>query len=240
MATNLRRVLLVDDDPEVVRVLTDALVQEGYEALTATEGDTAIDVVRGEQLDCVLLDIALGQSAAAARGSDDGIEVLKKIREESKVPVIMLTGTDVEVVKVVALNLGADDYVTKPFGAREVVARVGAVLRRTGTASADRVSYLGGRLVIERGTRQVQKDGKLIELTPSEFDLLDILAASPGLALSRKRLLDKLRSTSYFGEERVIDVHIRHLRSKIEDDASSPTIVVTVRGVGYRIGIEPD
>ena len=239
-----RRVLVVDDEPRIRTVLRAYLEAEDY---TVTEAETAADAVRQatsttSDLDLVLLDLGLPDA--------DGLDVLRRIRRTSDVPVILVTARAEEVDKLVGLNVGADDYVTKPFSPREVVARVRTVLRRSrpgeveGSAtgwtesSAGRVHELDG-LTIDEPRHEVHRDGRDIPLSALEFDLLVALATSPGRVFSRAQLLEKVWGYDFYGDERVVDVHIRNLRKALGDVAGDPEVIGTVRGVGYKFLLEP-
>ena len=222
-------ILLVDDEDAIQRLLTYPLERDGYRVVQARDGEEALRRFAEEEIDLVVLDIMLPKL--------DGLEVCKKLRAESTVPIIMLTARDDELDKVLGLELGADDYITKPFLIREFRSRVRAVLRRAATP------HLGGKRdeVIDRGDvridlprRTVEVRGALVQLTFVEFELLALLAASPGVVYSRRQLLERLRGGSGYREPRTIDVHVRHLREKIEQESREPELILTVRGAGYR------
>jgi len=222
-------ILLVDDEDAIQRLLTYPLERDGYRVVQARDGEEALRRFAEEEIDLVVLDIMLPKL--------DGLEVCKKLRAESTVPIIMLTARDDELDKVLGLELGADDYITKPFLIREFRSRVRAVLRRAATP------HLGGKRdeVIDRGDvridlprRTVEVRGALVQLTFVEFELLALLAASPGVVYSRRQLLERLRGGSDYREPRTIDVHVRHLREKIEQESREPELILTVRGAGYR------
>lgn len=223
-----RRILIVDDEPEVRRMLASYCRAEGYEALEAADGNAALEVARRSSPELVLLDVGLP--------GRDGFDVLAELRRVSNVPVIMLTARSEETDRVVGLRLGADDYVVKPFSPRELIARIGAVLRRTqrgDTGLADQaVNYAG--LVIDVAGREVQVDGGAVVLSALEFDLLATLASAPGRVFTREQLLQRVWGWDYFGVDRVIDVHVANLRKALGDDATAPRFVGTVRGVGYK------
>ncbi|MCY4086051.1 MAG: response regulator transcription factor [Actinomycetia bacterium] len=222
-------ILLVDDEESVQRLLTFPLEREGFRVIQARDGEEALDHFSSEQVDLVVLDVMLPKL--------DGLEVCRRLRGDSIVPIIMLTARDEEVDKVLGLELGADDYITKPFSIREFRSRVRALLRRAQlTASApqsDEVVEVDG-LAIDIPRRVVERDGKQIALTYAEFEILRALASSPGRVLSRPMLLEALWGSSSYRDPRTIDVHIRHLREKIEHDPREPEFIFTVRGVGYR------
>ena len=235
-----RRVLVVDDEPRIRTVLRAYLEAEDF---TVTEAETAAEAVRQAtsavaDLDLVLLDLGLPDA--------DGLDVLRRIRQSSDVPVILVTARAEEVDKLVGLNVGADDYVTKPFSPREVVARVRTVLRRTQpagvggapAAATGGVHELDG-LTIDEHRHEIHRDGRAISLSALEFDLLVALATAPGRVFSRAQLLEKVWGYDFYGDERVVDVHIRSLRKALGDEAGAPQIIGTVRGVGYKFLLEP-
>ena len=223
-------ILLVDDEDAVQKLLTYPLEREGFRVVHARDGEEALKRFGEEDVDLVVLDLMLPRL--------DGLEVCKRLRAESSVPIIMLTARDDELDKVLGLELGADDYITKPFSIREFRSRVRALLRR---AAAPRVGERGEDEVIEVGElridvprRTVEVRGSEVQLTFVEFELLRILAAAPGRVFSRRQLLERLRGGADYREPRTIDVHVRHLREKIESNPHSPELILTVRGVGYR------
>ncbi|MGH2596619.1 MAG: response regulator transcription factor [Actinomycetota bacterium] len=224
------RVLIVDDEPMVREVLARYLEQAGFAVSTAEDGEEALSTFGRERPDLVLLDLMLPRI--------DGFEVFRRMRAGSSAPVIMLTARGEETDRVVGLELGADDYVTKPFSPREVVARVQAVLRRTQQKIAEEDSALAvlefGSLVIDEPRREVMVDQEPVRLTRKEFDLLAYLARRPGVTLTRTRLLEDVWDFAWDGDTATVTVHIRRLREKIEDDPSDPKRLVTVWGVGYR------
>jgi two-component system alkaline phosphatase synthesis response regulator PhoP len=225
----MTKILVIDDEPTIVNLVQAYLKPEGYEVFTATDGPSGLKAVRAFKPDLVVLDVMLPGM--------DGLELLSRLRRESQVYVIMLTARTEETDKIVGLSVGADDYVTKPFSPRELVARVKAALRRIQTGSGS--SEVGGVLAfrhtrIDIGARQVTVDDQPIELTASEFDLLRALAENRGRVLSREQLLEKVWGGEYFGEMRVVDVHLGHVRQKL----SNPDLIATVRGVGYRFDDE--
>jgi DNA-binding response OmpR family regulator len=222
------RVLVVDDEPIVRDVLMRYLEREGFEVDTAEDGEAAVERASASSADIVILDLMLPKL--------DGLEVFRRIRERSDVPVVMLTAKREEVDRVVGLELGADDYVSKPFSPREVVARIRAVLRRSDRSldGAGDGPITIGRLEIDRHRREVRRDGSVLALTRKEFDLLAILASHPGRAFSRNELLEHVWDFAWDGDSSTVTVHVRRLRSKIEEDPSDPRHLVTVWGVGYR------
>lgn len=216
--------LVVDDKPSVRGMIYDYFTEQEYRVITASNGREALMMVRTEQPDIVLLDVMMPEM--------DGHRFLVELRRDSQVPVIMLTARVEETDRIVGLELGADDYVTKPFSLREVKARIQAVLRRAGRSDEDSILKVG-EVTINRSTRRVEVSGILIDLTPSEFELLAVLASTPGRVFSRQDLLNRL--SNYDGSERTIDVHVRNIRSKLEPDPAQPRFIETVFGVGYRL-----
>ncbi|GAA3509508.1 response regulator transcription factor [Georgenia daeguensis] len=226
-----RRILVVDDEAGIRRVLRGYLEADGLQVTEAASGEAAVAQVRSEAPDLVLLDVMLPDV--------DGIEVLRRIRTFSDVYVVLVTARAEETDKLVGLAVGADDYVTKPFSPREVAARVKAVLRRgrTPEAQADRLVLDG--LTVDLAGREVDVDGRRVVLSALEFDLLAALAGSPGRVFSRRQLLERVWGYDFYGDERVVDVHVRNLRKHLGDDAAAPHVVGTVRGVGYKCLLEP-
>ena len=221
-----RTILVVDDKASVRRLVQEYLVEQGYRVVTADNGQNALHTARNEKPDLILLDIMMPEM--------DGYEFVRIFRKEKDTPIILLTAKLEETDKVLGLELGADDYVTKPFGMRELLARIRAVLRRAESDSPLSDSLKVDAISLERDTHLVRVDGNPVHLTPSEFDLLAILMSAPGHVFSRADLLIKLQGTTFEGVERTIDVHIRNLRTKIEPDPSEPCYIETVFGVGYR------
>ena len=220
------KILVVDDEDAIVRILRAYLEKEGYQVATAADGRQALQVARQQHPDLVLLDLMLPEVS--------GWDVCRNLRQESSVPIIMVTARDDLTDKVVGLELGADDYVTKPFEPKEVVARVRAVLRRKAGVTAVPEHIMVGDLEIDLNRHEVRVRGELVALTPTEFDLLRVLAQSPGRVHSRLELLDQIQGEAYEGYERTVDSHIRNLRQKIEPDPHNPSYVLTVFGVGYK------
>ena len=223
-----QKILVVDDEPHIVELVKYNLLQEGYNVFTAYDGVEAVTRVRQERPDLIILDIMLPYV--------DGLEVCRQIRRESSIPIIMLTAKDGELERVVGLELGADDYVTKPFSPRELVARVRAILRRTTRDAATPTAgpLRSGELVLDPTTHEVTLHGRLIELTAREFELLKLLMSHPNRVFTRDFLLEHIWGYDYYGSTRTVDMHISRLREKIEDDPAAPTFIVTVRGVGYK------
>jgi DNA-binding response OmpR family regulator len=227
-----QRILVVDDDKEIVRLVQAYLEQAGFQVLTAHDGETALHSLRRDRPDLVVLDLMLPDR--------DGWDITRLVRRDTvlaKTPIIMLTARVEDADKIVGLELGADDYVTKPFNPREVVARVRSVLRRSQPGEAlgqQRVLQLAG-LLIDLDRHEVLLDGQPVELTPTEFDLLRTLMENPGYAFTRMELIEQGLGYEYEGLERTLDSHIKNLRRKIEPDPKKPTYIQTVYGVGYRL-----
>jgi DNA-binding response OmpR family regulator len=222
-------ILLVDDEDSIQKLLAYPLEREGYRVLQARDGVEALEQFASERVDLVVLDIMLPKL--------DGLEVCKRLRAESEVPIIMLTARDDELDKVLGLELGADDYITKPFSIREFRSRVRALLRRAAVSrqvdeDGEVISAQG--LTIDLARRVVEVGGNRVQLTYVEFELLRILASHPGRVYSRRMLLEALWGGADYREPRTIDVHVRHLREKLEPDPAEPEYILTVRGVGYR------
>lgn len=226
------KILVVDDEHSIVELLKYNLENSGYEVKEAYDGEEALNMVSQERFDLIILDLMLPKI--------DGIEVCKRLKEEYfHIPIIMLTAKSSEADKVLGLNIGADDYITKPFSVKELIARVNALLRLIGEMEKqnDREIINIGKLKIDLERHEVEKNGKLLDLTLKEFELLRILVENKGKVLSRNVLLDRVWGYDFYGETRTVDVHIRNLRKKIEDDDKNPQYIETVRGVGYRIGL---
>ena len=237
---NKTKLLIVEDEPTLLETLQYNLTRQGYEVVTAADGARALLTARAEKPDLVILDVMLPGL--------DGFEICRILRQEMSLPILMLTARDEEVDKIVGLEVGADDYLTKPFSMRELLARVKAQLRRvrilreefeaTGRAPADGEGsgavFRFGALVIDESRREVQRNGEVLALKPKEFDLLAFLARNRGIALGRSLILERVWGWDFDGGSRTVDVHIRWLREKIEDDPAQPTRILTVRGIGYR------
>ena len=225
-----RKILIVEDDPNIVDILKFNFIKEGYNVFVAMDGAEGLELALSEQPDLILLDVMLPKM--------DGFEVCRRVREKASTPIIMLTAREEEVDKVLGLELGADDYITKPFSIRELTARVKANLRRTSidtpkTSPDPANTIISGELVINVERYEVQKRGKTIEITLREFELLKFLAQQPEKIFSRETLLEKVWGYEYYGDVRTVDVTIRRLREKIEDAPGKPTYILTKRGVGY-------
>jgi DNA-binding response OmpR family regulator len=222
----MKTILMVDDKLSVLALVQDYLGENGYRVVTARNGREALYAARAEKPDLILLDIMMPEM--------DGYEFLRVYRRDHDTPVILLTARLEETDKVVGLELGADDYVTKPFGMAELVARIRAVLRRMEKATAEPQSLRVGDVTVDRGTHTVMVGKRRVDLTPSEFDLLAMLMTTPGRVFSRLELLEALKGNSLEGVERTIDVHVRNLRAKLEPGTDTPRYIQTVFGVGYR------
>jgi len=230
---NSSTILLVDDEDSIQTLLTYPLERDGYRVVQARDGEEALERFAAENVDLVVLDVMLPKL--------DGLEVCKRLRGESTVPIIMLTARGDELDKVLGLELGADDYITKPFSIREFRSRVRALLRRAMAPhlAREREDLIErDELRIDIPRRTVEARGKPVQLTFIEFELLVILASNPGVVFSRRELLERLRGSADYREPRTIDVHVRHLREKIERDPSSPELILTIRGAGYRFRSE--
>jgi len=223
------RILVVDDEVQIVRVLRGYLEKAGFAVLTANDGREGLRLARQERPDLVILDLMLPGM--------DGLDVCRALRKDSELPIIMLTARVEETDRLIGLELGADDYVTKPFSPREVVARVRAVLRRTrpdAPRAQDEVLHLG-ELHLDTARRMLAAGQRQVELTPSEFEILRVMLSSPGRVFSRAQLLEAAQGVTYEGYERTIDTHIKNLRQKIEEHPRRPRYLLTVHGVGYKI-----
>jgi DNA-binding response OmpR family regulator len=219
-------ILLVDDDAALLEVTSIVLGSEGYRVLTSEDGAGALKVVGSERLDLVVLDVMLPKTS--------GFEVLKKIREQTDVPIVMLTAKSQSVDKVVGLELGADDYITKPFDTKELLARIRAILRRFRQDDGQSRTLKLGSVELDPDGYTVSKDGEALELTPTEFKILAMLIRRPGQAFSRAQISEAVSTSSHYLASRYIDVHISRLRHKIEENPSKPAIIQTVPSVGYR------
>lgn len=228
------RVLIVDDDPLVQSEVRAHLEKLGYKVFSAEEGRAALKLAQSAKPDLIILDINFPPMKLGMERAVDGIEVLKWVRDSANIPVLMLSSTNISSVKVMALSLGADDYVSKPFDIQELGARVGAILRRTRDSMPQDQELSFRRLRLDPGSRRVWKDDKLIELTEVEFEMLYTLARRPDHVFTREKLIELAWKETSFCVPKVVDVHVGHIRKKIEDDPSHPTFIVTVRGSGYR------
>ncbi|MCL5110460.1 MAG: response regulator transcription factor [Chloroflexi bacterium] len=220
------RILVVDDEERIVNILRAYLEKDGYRVLTARDGQEALSVFQKEKPNLVVLDLMLPKLS--------GWDVCRELRRTSDVPVLMLTARDDDTDKIVGLELGADDYLTKPFNPKELVARVRAVLRRARPAAPTANVLERGDLVIDVDRHEVRRGGEPLALTPTEFSLLEALASSPGRVFSRLQLLERVQGEAYEGYERAIDSHVKNLRQKVEPDPRKPRYVLTVFGIGYK------
>ena len=233
MPTSASTILLVDDEESIQTLLTYPLERDGYSVVQARDGEEALRKFDEEPIDLVVLDVMLPRL--------DGLEVCKRLRSQSNVPIIMLTARGEELDKVLGLELGADDYITKPFSIREFRSRIRALLRRAASPhrAGEREELIErGELRIDVPRRTVEVRGEAVQLTFIEFEMLVVLAQSPGVVFSRRDLLERLRGGADYREPRTIDVHVRHLREKIERDPSDPELILTMRGAGYRFRSE--
>ena len=225
------KILIVEDDPNLLAALKYNLVKESYNVITAADGAQALEIARNEKPELIILDLMLPKLS--------GFEVCRILRKEMTVPILMLTAKTEETDKIVGLEIGADDYMTKPFSMRELLARARAMLRRAKMAEpipANEKALLKiGDLEIDPARHRATLRGTMLELTPKEFDLLAFLARNRGLVFSRERLLEKVWGYDYAGDTRTVDVHIRWLRQKIEADPKNPNLLLTVRGAGYKL-----
>lgn len=223
-----KKILVVDDEEHILELIKFNLEKNGYGVITADNGKDAFLIAKEQQPDLMLLDLMLPGM--------DGLDVCKEIRKEasiSNMPIIMITAKSEELDKILGLELGADDYITKPFSVRELIARVKAILRRT-TVKYEESNYKFGDITIDFQKHEVKREGEKIELTLKEFELLEILIKNKGRVMTRDFLLDKIWGYEYVGETRTVDVHVRHLRQKIEKDDKNPLYIQTIRGIGYK------
>jgi len=221
-----KKILVVDDKKEMRQLLKQYLTQEGFEIVLAENGQKALFIARQEKPDLILLDLMMPEMG--------GYEFMRLYSREADTPTIILTAKLEENDKVLGLELGADDYITKPFSMRELTARIRAVLRRIEKQAVEQDILRAADIMVDRAGRVVLIGDRQVDLTPSEFELLATLMAAPGRAFSRLELLDRLQGTSFEGYERTIDVHVRNLRAKIEPDDSNPQYIETIYGIGYR------
>jgi len=222
------KILVVDDEKKIVEILKGYLEREGYQVITAYDGRAALDLARSHAPDLIILDLMLPEVS--------GWDVCRELRRKSDVPIIMLTARDDTTDKIIGLELGADDYVTKPFDPKEVISRVRAVLRRSEGKSVAKAVLNVGDITIDTEKRIVRRGDSNIELTHIEFEIIRVLAENPGRVYSRMQLLDRVQGDAYEGYERTIDSHIKNLRRKLELDPEHPRYVITVYGVGYKLG----
>lgn len=226
----MRRILVIDDDDRIRELLAEYLGGRGFTVLTAEDGDAGLEVARGGGLDLAVLDIMMP--------GKDGLAVLRELRAFSALPVIMLTARGDDMDRIVGLELGADDYLAKPFNPRELVARIEAVLRRA-VPTATSTVHRAGPLTVDEDRRVVENDGVVVDLTTTEFEILRVLVANAGRVIPRDRLMELARGEEYASFDRSVDVHVSHIRSKLGEDSRDPTFVKTVRGVGYTVPRDP-
>jgi len=223
----MKNILIIEDEESILMALEDNLRLEGYEVVCAVDGEQGLSVARNHDFDLVILDIMLPKM--------DGFEVCKRLRRDGiNIPILMLTAKSQEIDKVLGLELGADDYVTKPFSSRELLARVKALLRRTKQIQQDIESYHFGDVEVDFGKYEIKKSGKLINLTALEFSMLHFLIKNKGRVVNRDAILDNVWGRNVYIQSRTVDKHISELRKKIEDDPSSPDFILGVRGIGYK------
>jgi len=225
-------ILVVDDEPQIVRLVRSYLEAAGFRVVTASDGQQALHIARHEKPDLVVLDVLMPRM--------DGLEFTRRIRRERNVPIIMLTARTEETDRIVGLELGADDYVTKPFSPKEVVARVRAVLRRMQPQSTSAPMLRAGPITLDKDTHTVTVSGQPVKLTPTEFSILETLLTTPGRAFSRAQLLEAAQGIAFESYEPTVNAHIMNMRRKLEPDPANPRYILTVRGVGYRLAPELD
>ena len=223
-----KKILVVDDEKRIVEILQAYLKRDGYQVIAAYDGRSALELARSNSPDLIILDLMLPEVS--------GWDVCRELRRESDVPIIMLTARDDTTDKIIGLELGADDYVTKPFEPKEIISRVRAVLRRSERKAVSKSTLNVGEIMIDTNKRLVRRGDRNIELTPIEFDLLRVMAENPGRVYSRMQLLDKVQGDAYEGYERTVDSHIKNLRKKLELDPEHPVYIITIYGVGYKLG----
>ncbi|MFC1907430.1 response regulator [Chloroflexota bacterium] len=222
-----KNILVVDDEKRIVDIVQAYLERDGFQVMAAYDGNSALEMARRQTPDLIVLDLMLPEVS--------GWDICRALRQESDIPIIMLTARDESSDKIVGLELGADDYVTKPFDPKELVSRIKAVLRRTEGRMAHQARLKVADLSIDLEKRLVHRGDKAIGLTPIEFDILQVLAENPGRVFSRMHLLDRVQGEAYEGYERTIDSHIKNLRKKIEPDPENPLYIITVYGIGYKL-----
>lgn len=228
----MKRILIIEDEKTLAEALEYTLTREGYDVRLAYDGAAGLDRFKRDGADLILLDLMLPEI--------DGLEVCRQVRAESKVPILILTAKDSDIDEVLGLEMGADDYVTKPFNTRMLIARIRALLRRAGTVTGVETGRIEwGELALDREGYECYLNGSKVNLTPLEYKLLELFMKHPGKALSRETLLNTAWEGDFYGSPKTLDVHIRHLREKIEENPNDPEYIETVRGVGYRLG-KPD
>ena len=227
----MRTILVVDDDDRIRSLLAEYLGGRGYEVLVAADGEAGLEQARSHPIDLVVLDVMMP--------GKDGLSVLRELRMTGALPVIMLTARGEDTDRIVGLELGADDYLAKPFNPRELVARIEAVLRRTEVTTAPGTLLRAGPLVVDEDRRVVTLGGAAIDLTTTEFEILRVLVANAGRVIARERLMELARGEEYAAFDRSVDVHVSHIRKKLGEDTKDPVFVKTVRGVGYTMPRDP-
>lgn len=232
MNTLLKKILVVDDEPQILRVLQAYLEKDGFQVLPAYDGKVALNIFDREKPDFIILDLNLPGM--------DGLDVCREIRKDSNVPILMLTARVEEVDKLIGLEIGADDYVVKPFSPREVVARVRTIMRRSNPDTAKGEIIQSGKLTIDLEKHTVNLAEKMIELTPTEFEILVTLSRNPKRVFSRLQIMEQAQGDAYEGYERTIDAHIKNLRLKLEPNPKNPTYIQTVFGLGYKFDASDD
>ncbi|MEL7590211.1 MAG: response regulator transcription factor [Anaerolineaceae bacterium] len=223
-------ILIIEDEQALARVLQSYLEREGYSVLVANRGDTGYDLSMTKKVDLILLDLNLPGM--------DGLDIAAEVVKQKDIPIIMVTARVEEVDKLKGLDIGADDYITKPFSPREVVARIKSVLRRVNKGKGETVKLSSAKLEIDEIAHSVHKADQMVDLTPSEFEILLLLARNPGRVFTRLQLLDAMQGQAYEGYERTVDAHIKNLRAKIEEHPRNPVIIKTVFGVGYKLAAD--
>lgn len=219
-------VLLVDDDPKIAKLLRSYFEKEDFSVLTALDGTTALQLYRDKKPDILVLDLMLPGVS--------GLDVCRQIRKESETPILMLTARDEETDRLIGLELGADDYVSKPFSPREVVARVKAILRRSRKTPEKTEPFKIGKFIVDTAGYTVSDEGSPVDLTPTEYRIFELLATHPGQVFTRFQLVEQIQGVAFEGYERTIDAHVKNLRRKIDDNPKDPRIIQTVYGVGYK------
>jgi len=227
MEGKLGKILIIEDEEALVEALKYTLTKEGFSVQIAVNGTKGLDIWEREGADLIILDLMLPEL--------DGLEVCKRVRMKSDVPILILTAKDSEVDEILGLELGADDYVTKPFNMRKLIARVRALMRRSLKPIRGSERMRAGNVILDSEKCEVEKEGKKVPLTPLEYRILEFMMRNKGKALTREQILARVWPDGFYGSPKTLDVHIRHLREKIENDPSSPRTILTVRGHGYRI-----
>ena len=224
-------VLLVDDDPKIAKLLRSYFEKEDFSVLTALDGTTALQLYRDKKPDILVLDLMLPGVS--------GLDVCRQIRKESETPILMLTARDEETDRLIGLELGADDYVSKPFSPREVVARAKAILRRSRKTPEKTEPFKIGKFIVDTAGYTVSAEGSPVDLTPTEYRIFELLATHPGQVFTRFQLVEQIQGVAFEGYERTIDAHVKNLRRKIDDNPKDPRIIQTVYGVGYKFAGDP-